>query len=180
MPKQVDHDARREELAAALWHVVTREGIEAASIRRVAAEANCSTGSLRHYFDSQSQLLAFAMEQVVARATERVRALDPADHEGRLAQTLPLDDERRAEVEVWLAFTARALVDPDLRAMRDDAHASLRGLCEAAAGERGDELHALVDGLALHGVLAPDLTPPDRQLELLREQLERAGGPSPR
>ena len=159
-----------------------RDGIESASIRRVAAEAGCSSGSLRHYFDTHSRLLAFAMELVVERVTERVLALDADDHEGRLAQTLPLDAERRAEVEVWLAFTARALVDPELRALRDAAHAGLRGLCVDAAGsERGaDRLHALVDGLAVHGILAPEITTPERQLELLREQLEQADGPSPR
>ena len=191
VPRLVDHDSRRAELAAALWRVVMRDGIEAASIRRVAAEAGCSTGSLRHFFDSQSGLLAFAMEQVVERVTGRVRALREDDHMGRLAQILPLDPPRRAEVEVWLAFTARALVDPALRPLRDDAHAALRELCRAAAGERSggeargrdrsaEALHALVDGLALHGILAPAVTTPERQLELLREQLERADGPSSR
>jgi AcrR family transcriptional regulator len=180
VPKLVDHDTRREEIASALWRVVTRDGIEAASIRKVAAEAGASTGSLRHYFDSQSGLLAFAMEQVVERVTERVRALREDDHAGRLAQILPLDPPRRAEVEVWVAFTARALVDPALRPLRDDAHAALRELCRAAAGDGAEALHALVDGLALHGILAPDVTTPARQLELLREQLERAGAPSPR
>ena len=48
MPKVVDHAARREQLAAALWRVVVRDGVEAASLRRVAAEAGWSVGSLRH------------------------------------------------------------------------------------------------------------------------------------
>ena len=173
MPKVVDHAERREELAAALWRLVMREGIEAASLRRVAAEAGWSSGSLRHYFDTQSDLLAFAMELVVERVRERVAPLDdPAE---LLHQVLPLDAERRAEMQVWLAFTMRALVDPRLRALRDEAHAALRGLCLRvvhALGARDAEreaerLHALVDGLALHAVLAPDVTTPERQVELL-------------
>lgn len=176
MPKRVDHAHRREELAAALWRLVMREGIEAASLRRVAAEAGWSSGSLRHYFQTQTQLLAFAMELVVERITARVRAIPEADAAARLAQALPIDEERRMETQVFFAFTARALVDPDLRPLRDEAHAALRGLCVAIAGSEreGQRLHALVDGLALHGLLAPGVTTPGRQLELLREQLEPA------
>ena len=39
MPKKVDHEQRRRELAAALRRVVSRGGVESASIRAVAAEA---------------------------------------------------------------------------------------------------------------------------------------------
>jgi AcrR family transcriptional regulator len=185
MPKLVDHDARREELAAALWRLVMRDGIEAASIRRVAAEAGWSSGSLRHYFETQSDLLAFAMELVTRRAEERVAAIaDPpsprAWAERALEQVLPLDDERRAEMQVWLAFSMRAAVDPALRPLRDASHEALRQMCQGIAellgsGEAlrdGERLHALVDGLALHGVLTPDVTTPARQLELLAGELD--------
>ena len=47
-----------------------------------------------------------------------------------LAELLPLDPERQAENEVWLAFTARALVDPKLRALRDQAYDLLRDACQ--------------------------------------------------
>ena len=36
MPKQVDHAERRELLADAVWRVVMRDGIDAASLRHVA------------------------------------------------------------------------------------------------------------------------------------------------
>ena len=55
--------------------------------------------------------------------------------------------------------------------------AALRALCARATGDDGAEtLHALVDGLALHAVLAPDVTTPARQVELLDAYL---GGRSP-
>ena len=97
---------------------MTRDGIEAASLRRVAAEAGWSTGSLRHYFGTQSELLAFAMELVVQRvdaaASPRsaARARRASSRRGLLHEVLPLDAERRAEMQVWLAFTMRSLVDP--------------------------------------------------------------------
>lgn len=185
MPKQVDHIQRREELAAALWRLVMRDGIEAASLRRVAAEAGWSAGSLRHYFGTQAELLAFAMELVMERVTARLAALGPdpdprAMADRLLHEVLPLDPERRAEMQVWLAFTMRALVDPELRELRDRAHAGLRSVCRAAvellgaapAEREAERLHALLDGLALHAVLDPATTTSERQLELLADHLD--------
>jgi AcrR family transcriptional regulator len=187
MPRVVDHEQRREELAAALWRLVLRDGIEAASVRRVAAEAGWSTGSLRHYFETQAELLAFAMELVVQRVTARVEALTP-DPDPRvmaarlLHEVLPLDAERHAEMQVWLAFTSRSFVEPGLRTLRDRAHTGLRSLCVIAAELLGvpsrereraaERLHALTDGLALHAVLDPATTTPTRQVQLLEDALD--------
>jgi hypothetical protein len=43
-----------------------------------------------------------------------------------------LDDERRAEAEVWLAFTGQALVDPRQRAIHQRIHDQLNGACTTA------------------------------------------------
>ena len=142
-------------------------------------------GSLRHYFETQSDLLAFAMELVVERVGERVATLDPEAPprriaEGLLHEVLPLDPERCAEMRVWLAFTTRSLVDPRLRELRDRAHDAMRGLCRNAVELLGaddlereaERLHALVDGLALHAVHAPDVTTPERQIELIAAHLD--------
>ena len=66
MPKVVDHEQRRRELAAAVWRVIGREGVAEVSIRAVAAESGWSTGALRHYFATRAELLAFACEEVIA------------------------------------------------------------------------------------------------------------------
>jgi DNA-binding transcriptional regulator YbjK len=185
MPKQVDHDERRQDLADAVWRVIERDGLEAASLRGVADEAGWSVGALRYYFATQSDLLIFAMELVMHRVSGRLRAA-PADvpplqrAEQALHEVLPLDATRRAEMQVWLAFTARALFDPTLRPLRDRAHAELRDLCRGVARllgassplRDGDRLHALVDGLALHAVLAPTVTTPARQREILAAEID--------
>src|SRR5690606_41716840 len=77
MPKVVDHDARRQELAEATWRLIRREGLEAVSVRKVAREAGVSPGSLRHYFTSQSELLAYALRMVGERIEQRIRSLEP-------------------------------------------------------------------------------------------------------
>ncbi|MEV2256969.1 TetR/AcrR family transcriptional regulator [Streptomyces sp. NPDC050147] len=176
MPKVVDPQLRRRELAEAVWRVIQRDGLEHASVRNVAREAGLSMGSLRHYFVSQSDLMAFALRMVVDRIEQRIEALPQDDDVLRyaasvLAELLPLDDQRRAENEVWLAFTARAMTDPELRALRDEGYNALRagcrGLVAGLVGPGRDvdqetaRLHALVDGLAVHAAMRPDMDTPE-------------------
>jgi AcrR family transcriptional regulator len=190
MPKIVDHDERRRELAHAVWRVVQRDGVDRASIRRVAEEAGWSAGALRHYFATQSDLLAFAMRSVVERIEERLVALErPADPresvEKVLHEVLPLDDDRRVENEVWLAFTARALVDRALRAQYAELHDALHQACRSVVEEltgttRGsrpakletERLHALIDGLAVDSALRPDIMTPKHIAAVLRSHLD--------
>lgn len=189
MPRIVDPVVRRTELAEAVWRVIRREGVERASVRVVAHESGLSTGSLRHYFTTQSELLAFAMRLVTERVQERIAALRlPADVregvEAVLHELLPLNEERRAEVQVWLAFTGQAQIDPILRALRDDSDELLQTGCRrllarlAAAGHTDDtldmsveaeRLHALLDGLSVHATSRPARVTSD----LMRATLSR-------
>jgi AcrR family transcriptional regulator len=189
---RLDSDRRRRQLAEAVWSVVLRDGIEAASVRRVAAEAGLSAGSLRHVFPSQSELLAFAMQLVVDEVRRRVADAEPSTDvresvERRLESLLVLDPETRAVFDVWLAFSTRARVDPSLRPLRDRTHAQVRELCRASVEElaaagrtrhdvdvtgEAERLHALVDGLAMHATLDPETTTPSRQVEILTRHLE--------
>jgi AcrR family transcriptional regulator len=192
MPKLVDHEQRRAELAEAVWTVIRRDGLPRASVRNVAREAGLSMGSLRHYFATQSELLCFAMQLVGDRARARIRALEPVagarrQAERLLHQLVPLDDERRAESEVWLAFTGHALVDPELRAIYQQIHDQLNGACVSAItllAEAGlttpgldirleaSRLHALLDGLALHAVMRPADVPPPRITAVIARHLD--------
>jgi BetI-type transcriptional repressor, C-terminal len=105
-------------------------------------------------------------------------------------ELLPLDEERRAENEVWLAFTARALIEPELRAQHNEVHDALNQACAAsletlaAAGRaqagsqialQVEHLHALTDGLAVHTALRPELMPPERIVARLAPSPRRAG-----
>jgi AcrR family transcriptional regulator len=192
VPKFVDHEQRRRELAEAVWRVIRRTGVDGASVRTVAQEAGWSAGALRHYFRTQSELLDFAIELAAERIRQRVGALELADNPRRaveqlLSELLPLDDERCAENEVWLAFTARALIDPELRVRHaeiDDAlhAASLRAvemLGLPPGREKGleaERLHALLDGLALHGAMRPERLPPRRIISVLGRHLDELEG----
>ena len=186
MPRLVDRDARRRELAEAVWRVIGRDGVEGASVRAVASEAGLSAGSLRHFFPSQSDLLAYAMNLVVERIEARVAAAPAAGVserraiEQRLQQLLPLETARRTENDVWLAFTAQALVNPELRDQWADVHRALRQACTIAVhalGARDVEfearrLHAVIDGLAVHAALSRREAEPSRLTATLIRHLD--------
>ena len=61
MPKQVDREERRRDIAAAVLRIVTTRGVEAASLRTVAAEAGVSMGAVQHYFTTKDEMLRFAL-----------------------------------------------------------------------------------------------------------------------
>jgi AcrR family transcriptional regulator len=195
VPKVVDHEQRRRELGEAVWRVIRRRGVDGASVRTVAQEAGWSAGALRHYFRTQSELLDFAIGLAAERIRERVGALELSKDPRRaveqlLSELLPLDDERRAESEVWLAFTARALIDPQFRARYAEIDDELRAASTRAVEMLGlppvreraleaERLHALLDGLALHGAMRPERLPPRRIAAVLRRHLDELAGEAP-
>lgn len=72
MPKIVNHELRKVQIAEATWKVIVKEGLENATVRNIARESGLSVGSLRHYFPSQSDLLLFSMELVSERVLSRI------------------------------------------------------------------------------------------------------------
>ncbi|MEB5453687.1 helix-turn-helix domain-containing protein [Virgibacillus pantothenticus] len=53
MPKIVNHNHKRKMIVETAWKIIETEGIEKASIRRIASEAGMSTRALRHYFSNK-------------------------------------------------------------------------------------------------------------------------------
>jgi AcrR family transcriptional regulator len=199
VPKLVDHDARRTELAQALWRLVRRDGVAAASVRSVAAEAGWSPSALRYYFSTQSELLAFAMQHVVGQARERAMSADLAGPvrvvaQHLLEQILPLDDDRKLEAQVWLALAGHRSLDSAAQQSleeADDAVEQVTALVLTAAARQGRlpadrdagveaaKLHALVDGLTLHALTRPRTATPARIRAILADHLDQLLGPEP-
>ncbi len=192
VPKLVDHHERRAAVVDALLAVVRRAGMAGATVRAVAAEAGLSPGALRHYVSSQAELVELATRVVSDRVTARIRDLGPARSIDELvevlAQVVPLDEERRAETEVWLALVVESRTDERLVPLAAETHDGLRGIAESVVGgiapglssadalTEADRLHALVDGLALHGVLHPEQVTAQRARAALRAHLEELAG----
>ena len=191
MPKAVDHQARRRELAEAVWRVISTDGVHRASVRAVAAESGWSTGSLRHYFPTQDSLLAFAMELLADKARARLLAIDDRDDRTvlrRIAEALlPLTPEHRVEVEVWLALLARAQVDPGLQRAERDNREALQAVLSGvlwratAQGElpkdRNPDLEAVrllavIDGMTLACVFSAEWISGDTALTVIDRHLD--------
>lgn len=194
MPKIVDHDTRREEIAEALWRVVRRDGIRAASVRTIAAEAGWSAGAVRYYFPDKAGLIAFAMDLVSRRVGDRITAIERTGTPTEIAlryleEVIPLDTERKAEFDIWLSFIAQAQAESGAGGLRDllpPVHDGLRRLCEAILANLAqagalrpnvrldletDRLHALIDGLSLHAAVHPTVSTSERVREILRAHL---------
>ncbi len=119
MPKEVDHPARRRELADAACRVIARNGLSGTTLAHVAEESGWSIGSIRYYFPNKDELLASALWRVGERVDERIErrtagGMTMSDLRLAATELLPLDASRREEALVHLAFLAQAAVVPAL------------------------------------------------------------------
>ena len=191
MPRVVDHNERREEIAEAAWRVIERDGPEAASMRGIAREAGYTTGVITHYFADKRELMAFAFGLMVNRSAARmVESGEKSGIAGALAEILPLDRERRRETTVWLALMGASLTDPELAAELRQRYRQAREAVlpvfektfAEATGEEPeditDEILAVVDGITVDALTDPERYPPERQLAILRRALQRLGLPT--
>ncbi|WP_433009722.1 TetR/AcrR family transcriptional regulator [Kribbella sp. CA-294648] len=196
MPKRVDQGRRRREVAEALLRVVDAEGLDAASLPRIARELGATTGLIQQYFRSKSELLQFAVDHLSvvqrARAAEALEATPGDQVRDRLVAAMSVvggvGDESGAEGRIWLAFLARAAVDPALRQIHVDGANEIREHCrlafeyarslgqvppslDAEAEARG--LAAFADGLAAQRALEPELITPAEVRDHLDRYLQR-------
>lgn len=191
MPRVVDHEARRTEIAAAACQAIAECGIEGVKLTDVGEAAGCTTGAITHYFADKNEVLVAALDHAGATMNvrmERVLARDPDDAVGLLAEALPLDRKGRAEIVVWYSFWSRALADRRLtrrqRAMHrrwlDRVEALLASLAErgeaelaAPLPEEAEALAAMINGIGLRASLDPREWPKARQIAQLRRYLDR-------
>lgn len=195
-PRVVDPVARRQAVAGAVFRVVVRDGVEQASLRNVAVEAGLAIGSIRHYFDSHDEMIVFAVEALIHSTEQRVLAhvrslqdrSDPRRPAERvLSEVLPLDDRRRDEAVLWLAFVTAARTRPSLVPHAERLYDGLRSLCRRVltvmaeagtiaathdAGLEAERLASLLNGLTVDGVLHPDRMTPELTVSLLRRHLD--------
>ncbi|MGO9078364.1 MAG: TetR/AcrR family transcriptional regulator [Streptosporangiaceae bacterium] len=156
MPKQVDHQERRQTIAEAVVRLVAAKGAEAASLRAVAAEAGVSMGAVQHYFTTRDEMLLFALEYgngvLAARAQMLLAERKPATPREtfRLLFTLllPLDPDSRAGARLWAALIARGCVDEPTAKLAASAYTHLTAFAIRWLAETAME-HQTVEGMDL-------------------------------
>jgi AcrR family transcriptional regulator len=184
MPKIVNHDIRKKQIAKASWRVILEHGMEGATVRNIAKEAGLSLGALRHYFSTQDELLDYAMNLVIEKATERINKIIIKELPLKekilhiMLEMVPTNEETMAEMEVWFTFTAHARHRKELfDGLHDGIYVGLRKLIEYLDQQNQlqknldkdietERLYALVDGIALHAMVDPKRLDKERILKL--------------
>ncbi len=156
----------------ALLEVVADHGLDKATVREVAGAAGVAIGTVQHYFPTKDVMVSAAFAEVVRRIETRVEAIPLGDEPyanltAVLQELLPLDDRRRREVRIQLAFAAKAATTPALatvqRTVLEDVRRSVAMAFGVAWAQPADAprcslaaaaVLAAVDGLALHAVSA--------------------------
>ena len=198
MPKIVDHDERRQEFVAALWRIVEHHGSAAVSIRSVADEAGVSKSNIAYYFPTMVDLLAAAVDEVVAHAQSRAAQLDQQDLDIDKATKLvmlaiPDTPMRRRQAQVWIKLVTEHDGDAHVRTLLNDFNKRVRAgllamlkLFDASGLVSKDRklnieavrLHALIDGLSLQTMNDEKFMPPSLIRSVVAHHLTELAHPA--
>jgi AcrR family transcriptional regulator len=190
LPKIVDHDQRRRELAEAAWTVILRDGIDGATTRQIARQSGYSAGVLSHYFESKDDILLEALRFSHTIINERLGSM--LEHQTGFRalrtfcyDTVPLNAEQARETQLEISFWSRALVKDSLRRVQLAESSYWRGILldviiaaqeldELVDGDpqiMTDVLAGLIDGLSVHALLFPDRYDEKHLIKLIDAQL---------
>ena len=135
VPKLVDHDVRRREIAQAVWAVIAERGIEGVTLRSVASEAGVSVGRIQHYHASREELVRDSCRELLKAATQQFEAADDATPVERLRRLvlgrIPTTPEFAIGTSIWLAYEAKSVDDPVIAELVQQGYAG--GVREATA-----------------------------------------------
>ncbi|MFB6623257.1 MULTISPECIES: TetR/AcrR family transcriptional regulator [unclassified Streptomyces] len=196
MPKRVDHEERRAQIAEALIRVAGRRGLHAVGMRDVAAEAGVSLRLVQYYFDTKEKLLLYGLQHLTDRFTARVGARvaavgpDPGPRvmvEALLLASLPTDDESRTFHLLYSSYAILSVTDEALAAQPfidnpDAAENAMTGLVEQAqaAGVADPDVDARTEAISLLAMAATMGTSilvgqrsPESAIAVLRHHLDR-------
>ncbi|MFE0019597.1 TetR/AcrR family transcriptional regulator [Amycolatopsis sp. NPDC059021] len=131
MPKIIDHDQRRSDIVDVTWDLIIQGGIEAATMREIAAAAGFANGALKHYFPSKEDII----EATYVRALDMMREYVKLDGLRGLAalrelcvSSMPIDAERITAGRVLLTFWQMSLSNRKLHDKYLEHIRSWRGL----------------------------------------------------
>ncbi|MEO1006277.1 MAG: TetR/AcrR family transcriptional regulator [Cyanobacteria bacterium J06638_38] len=129
----MSQQTKKNEVAAAAWRVIVREGLSHTSMRAIAHELDCTTGVVTHYFRDKQELMLFALHQVteslqckMLEAAEKAEGIEKL--RVMLCAFLPQDPERRQILQVWVAFLGSAVGQESLMAEHRQSATQLREL----------------------------------------------------
>lgn len=158
MPKRVDHEEKRRDLAEALFRIASARGLQAVTLRAVAAEAGVSMFQIQYYFPTKEDMLRHAWQRITELGAERAgRGIAEAARTGDeraviracVLGVLPTDERSRMLCAVQIAYFA---VDVARGSQAPDQQAMLPHLVRLIADQLGHarERGRIAPGLDLH------------------------------
>lgn len=179
-----DREGRRAELLDAAMKVIAEEGFAAASLRRVAQRAGCTTGAVSYYFANKEAMMAALIESRFDQF-DKLLDFDVDDAAGVRLSFERWFDITTAEDAVWVAglqLLAYARHEPALAATYQRRYAHYRDVFArilASGQEHGwvrrdipadllaDQLSAMGDGWMMLYPIEPERFGPERVKALL-------------
>jgi AcrR family transcriptional regulator len=175
MPRVVDHEHRRHELAEAAWRAIIKYGLDGTTTRLIAKESGYSNGVLAHYFESKDEILLEALRNSHEGVDKRIReAVEKKEGFDALRtfciEVLPVSEQSARETHLEMSMWSRALVNEELRSVQRSESSRWRRLMERliVEAQRSGELvdipsrtiavllSAVIDGLSIYALLYPD------------------------
>jgi AcrR family transcriptional regulator len=189
MPKIVDHEKRRDEIAMVACRVVAEGGFDQATIVRIAREAGYTTGMVAHYFDTKQDIIIASLRLMLRRIDERLQRNSEGERPDLLTllmEMLPVDEERFIECAFWTAFWGQVTADKRLKRINSWLHREYQRLFERClarawpewsrwpAEARDSVLRSVItfiNGLTASAVASRGDWPADKQVEQVRLQI---------
>ncbi|MBS0473497.1 MAG: TetR/AcrR family transcriptional regulator [Proteobacteria bacterium] len=161
MPKIVDHDVRRDDIARAAFRVIRRKGVARATIRDIARESGCSVGAVVHYIPSKDHIFLQAAEystHVIRGRMESAEAANSGLEALRqvLYQGLPAGDDMLGHWKIWFGFWQLSETSELIRAATHDRY-----------GESYRRYGRLIRAAQKSGEIRPDINVADATASLI-------------
>jgi len=188
MPKLVNHNARREEIARATWVVVQKLGVEGLRLRDIANQVGFTTGVFSHYFRDKGSLLRYAFnlaydslhEEILSSNKQTSSGIEQFRH--ALVTLIPNTKNPASVAFVSMCFGIRNLGDPlltaDYKRKRKQYSQLLKSYISNAVTENeieiqhriGDTLDlsfAVLDGVCIASLQNPSSYPRTKGIKII-------------
>lgn len=110
----LNRDQRREMILQAAMQVALAEGFTAMTVRRIATEAQTSTGQVHHHFSSSSHLKAEAFLKLMEQLDEIEKTLETTSQFQRVFILLGAENIDRLQPYLRLWNEAELLIEQDV------------------------------------------------------------------
>lgn len=149
-------ESRRLQLIEANIACIARLGLTDTTIAHVSKEADMSRGIVNFYFESKEKMMQETLRTLVAEYQQWLESAGTsleAIIEGHFSQKLC----NAKRLSVWMAFVAHAASHAPYRKILAASHEqTVEAIAAAGSPEQANEIAALIKGLWLQFLLAPD------------------------